>query len=164
MDMDKTKLTEGLVFRKASQSDMDQLARIRMKQLRDEGQTEDTDIHGEIVRYLSDKMTSGELIEWVAEDLNGEIAATAAIVFMELPPSFNNTLGIKGYITNMYTKDEYRGRGLAGLLMEKLEQEALDRGITKLFLHASVMGRRAYAKVGYAETDLLMEKTLDSIE
>ena len=147
-------------LRKADLTDIDQLLRIRKIQLRDEGQRPDTDMDGELRRFFQDKMGNAELVEWVAEDEEGRIIATAAIQFMDFPPAFTNPTGRKGYITNMYTSDEYRGRGLAGQLMQKLENEARDRGVTTLLLHASEMGRKAYIKNGYKETDILMEKTL----
>lgn len=36
----------------------------------------------------------------------------------------------------------------------------MDRGITKLVLHASQMGRKAYARIAFAETDVVMEKDI----
>jgi GNAT superfamily N-acetyltransferase len=105
-------------------------------------------------------MRSGELVEWVAVDTEGKIIATAAILFMDFPPAFDNPAGIRGYITNMYTDDRFRGQGIAGVLLKKLEQEAEDRGVRKLTLHASALGRKAYIKSGYCETDVLMEKVL----
>ena len=146
-------------FRRAELKDIDQLAAIRKKQLTDEGQTPDVDMDRELARYFTEKMESGELVEWVAEE-DGEIVATAAIVFMDMPPAFTNPTGRKGYVANMYTAEAYRGRGLAGKMMELLEQEARDRGVDQLMLHASKMGRKAYVKSGFRETDTLMEKKI----
>ena len=103
-------------------------------------------------------MKSGELVEWVAEEDDRRIIATAAVAFMDFPPTFANPSGKKGYITNMYTADKYRGRGIAGTLLKKLEQEARERGISNLVLHASKMGRKAYVKSGFSERQVVMEK------
>ena len=159
-------------FRRADLSDIDRLAEIRKKQLQDEGMKPDTDMDAELRAYFHEMMSKGELIEWVAETeesdtINGKpvdagrIIATAAIVFMTFPPAFTNPTGRKGYVANVYTADEYRGQGLARKLMQKLEQEALERGITVLVLHASKMGRKVYAKQGYEVTDTVMEKHID---
>ena len=147
-------------LRKAEINDIERLADIRKIQLQDEGQKPDTDMDEHLRRFFTEKMSSGELVEWVAEDDNDKIIATAAVIFMDYPPAFTNPTGKKGYVANMYTADEYRGQGIAGTLMQKLEREARDRGITKLMLHASVMGRKAYAKAGYHETDVVMEKDI----
>ena len=154
-------------FRRADLNDIDILAEIRKKQIQDEGQKPDTDMDEDLRRFFNEKMSSGELVEWVAEaedgdgsEHAGQIIATAAVMFMDYPPAFTNPTGRKGYVCNMYTADEYRGRGIAGALMEKLEDEARRRGLTKLVLHASKMGRIAYAKSGFEETDVVMEKTV----
>lgn len=148
-----------MIFRKAEQSDIKEISELRKKQIQDEGQTPDIDIDEDLHRYFEKYMGSGELIEWVAEE-EGRIIATAAIVFMEFPPSFNNKTGRTGYVGNVYTADEYRGKGIAGQLLEKLEEEAKARGITRLLLHASALGRKAYLKSGYVDVDYEMEKDI----
>ena len=56
-----------MIFRKADLSDIEQLAEIRKKQIQDEGQKPDTDMDEDLRRFFSEKMSSGELIEWVVE-------------------------------------------------------------------------------------------------
>lgn len=148
-----------MLFRRAELSDIKEISEIRKKQIQDEGQTPDIDIDEDLYKYFEKYMGSGELIEWVAED-EGRIIATAAIVFMDFPPSFNNKTGRTGYVGNVYTADEYRGKGIAGQLLEKLEEEAKQRGITRLLLHASEAGRKAYLKSGYYDVDYEMEKDI----
>jgi len=48
----------------------------------------------------------------------------------------------------------------SGQLLEKLEEEARARGITRLLLHASEAGRKAYLKSGYVDVDYEMEKDI----
>ena len=148
-----------MIFRTAELKDIAEISEIRKKQIQDEGQTPDIDIDEDLRRYFEKYMKSGELIEWVAEE-DGRIIATAAIMFMDFPPSFRNKTGRTGYVGNVYTADEYRGRGIAGQLLDKLEQEARKRGITMLLLHASEAGRRAYLKSGYEDIDYEMEKRI----
>lgn len=148
-----------MIFRTASLEDIHEISEIRKKQIQDEGQTPDIDIDEDLRRYFEKYVKSGELIEWVAEE-DGRIIATAAIMFMDFPPSFRNKTGRTGYVGNVYTADEYRGRGIAGQLLDKLEQEARKRGITMLLLHASEAGRRAYLKSGYEDIDYEMEKRI----
>ena len=133
-----------MIFRRAEIEDVVRLIELRKLQLQDEGQTPDVDIDQKLDIFFKQKMQSGELVEWVAEDETGRIIATAAVLFIEFPPGFTNPTGKKGYITNMYTADEYRGQGIAGLLLMKIERESKERGITNLMLHASEMGRKAY--------------------
>lgn len=146
-----------MIFRRAEIRDAEELAEIRKKQLMDEGQKPDVNMDKELLGYFREKMESGELVQWIAEE-DGKTAATGAIIFMVYPPSFTNPSGRKGYIANMYTADEYRGRGLAGRIIELLEEEARERGITSLILFASAVGRKAYLKSGFHDDDFLMEK------
>ena len=97
------------------------------------------------------------MVEWVAEE-NGEIIATSAILFYEFPPSIDFPNGNKGYIANMYTKPEYRGRGIATALIGKLTEEAIARGITRLWLSASNDGKPVYIKCGFEVVDWVMEQ------
>ena len=60
----------------------------------------------------------------------------------------------------MYTIHEYRGQGIAGKLLEKLEEEAKTRGITRLVLHASEIGKKAYVKNEFKETETVMQKDI----
>ena len=152
-------MNDHILFRKATINDIVQISELRKKQLQDEGQKSSINMDEELHQFFKDKMSSGDLIEWIAEDSNG-IIATSAIIFMDFPPSFTNPTGKRGYIANMYTSDEYRGQGIAGQLLEYLEKEAQARGVEMLFLHASEMGRRAYVKSGFSETDTFMEKLI----
>ena len=150
-----------MIFRRAEIEDVVRLIELRKLQLQDEGQTPDVDIDQKLDIFFKQKMQSGELVEWVAEDETGRIIATAAVLFIEFPPVFTNPTGKKGYITNMYTADEYRGQGIAGLLLMKIERESKERGITNLMLHASEMGRKAYVKSGFRERQVVMEKKIE---
>lgn len=150
---------DSMIFRTATIEDIRDISELRKKQIQDEGQKPTIDIDEDLYRYFEKYMRSGELIEWIAED-EGKIIATTAIVFMDFPPSFTNKTGRTGYVANVYTADEYRGRGIAGQLLDKVEEEAKKRGITKLLLHASELGRKAYIKSGYEDVDIEMEKII----
>lgn len=146
-------------YRRAAIQEIDKLAELRKQQLADEGISADKDIDAELQDFFTKKMNDGTLVEWIAEE-EDEIIATAAIVFYEFPPTYTNKSGIKGYITNMYTMPEYRGRGLASSLLEKLVAEAKERGVEKLWLGASKMGRPVYLKFGFKETNEWLEMNI----
>lgn len=50
---------------------------------------------------------------------------------------------------NMYTRPEYRRRGIASLMLECLMKEIRSRGITKVTLEATDAGRPLYEKYGF---------------
>lgn len=143
-------------FCKATANEIDQLIYLRKKQLVDEGIEPNQEIDTELKEFFTNKMSDGSLIEWIIED-NEEIIATGAIVFYEFPPTYTNKSGKKAYITNMYTKESYRGQGIATKLLTKLVAEAKTAGIIKIWLGASNLGRPVYKKFGFKEADELLE-------
>ncbi|MCR8929655.1 GNAT family N-acetyltransferase [Priestia megaterium] len=143
-------------FRKATVNEIDQLIYLRKKQLVDEGIEPNQEIDTELKEFFTNKMSDGSLVEWIVED-NEEIIATGAIIFYEFPPTYTNKSGKKAYITNMYTKESYRGQGIATKLLTKLVAEAKTAGIIKIWLGASKLGRPVYKKFGFKETDEWLE-------
>jgi GNAT superfamily N-acetyltransferase len=143
-------------FRKATVNEIDQLIYLRKKQLVDEGIEPNQEIDTELKEFFTNKMGDGSLIEWIVED-NDEMIATGAIIFFEFPPTYTNKSGKKAYITNMYTKESYRGQGIATKLLTKLVAEAKTAGIIKIWLGASKLGRPVYKKFGFKEADECLE-------
>ena len=146
-------------YRKAGIEDIQDLIRIRKLQLIDEGIEASIDIDEDLNRYFHRTLADDTLVEWLVIHKN-QIVATAAIAFYQFPPTYTNKTGIKGYITNMYTQNEYRRQGIATALLEKLVAEARDRGVTKLWLGASKLGRPAYLKFGFRSTNEWLEMDL----
>lgn len=137
-------------YRIGTMDDIETMCVLRKRQLMDEGLSPDVDIDAELSEFFEKKLRSGEMVEWLLEE-KGEVIATGAIVFYELPPSFSNKSGVKGYITNMYTKPQFRGRGIATSMLSRLAKEAKRRGVKKLWLGASKMGKPVYEKFGFRE-------------
>jgi ribosomal protein S18 acetylase RimI-like enzyme len=143
-------------YRKANIDDISELIDLRKKQLVDEGIEPNIDIDTELHIFFKNKLSDGSLIQWLVEE-NKEIVACGAIIFYEFPPTYTNKSGRKAYITTMYTKENYRGRGIATNLLTKLVDEAKTSGISKIWLAASKMGRPVYKKFGFKETDEWLE-------
>ncbi|MGO5012533.1 GNAT family N-acetyltransferase [Niallia sp. Sow4_A1] len=148
-------------YRKATVDDINLLVEMRKIQLVDEGIKADKDIDNELKTFFQKKLAEGTLIQWVVEvEEQNEIIATGAIVNYDFPPSYTNKSGKKAYVTNMYTKNDYRGKGIATSLLTKLVDEAKNLNITKMWLGASKLGRPVYKKFGFKETDEWMELEL----
>lgn len=143
-------------YRKATTNDIDELVDLRKKQLVDEGIEPSIDIDTELFTFFQNKLSDGSLIQWLVENQD-EIIACGAVIFYDFPPSYTNKSGKKAYISNMYTKEKYRGQGIATKLLSKLVEEAKNEGITKIWLGASKMGRPVYKKFGFKETDEWLE-------
>nr|WP_122012238.1 GNAT family N-acetyltransferase [Maliibacterium massiliense] len=149
-----------MTYQRATLVQIPQLITLRKRQLIDEGMAPAADIDARLDAFFQSKMREESLVEWVACE-EGEIVATAAILFIALPPSYANPSGVKGYVTNMYTRPAYRGRGIARALLGHLAEEARARGTCALLLHASDMGMPVYRACGFVQTDRWMELQLD---
>ena len=146
-------------FRRASVRDIDSMITMRKRQLVDEGLAPELDIDDELLKYFTARLQDHSLVQWLAED-QGAIVATAAIVFFAFPPSYVNKTGVKGYVTNMYTAPMYRGRGIAAQMLRRLTDEAQARGVRRILLAASEMGKPVYKKFGFEQADEWMELIL----
>lgn len=150
-------------YRKANIEDIPLLKELRKKQLLDEGIEANQNIDQDLEQFFQKHLLSESLIQMlVVEQEHGKIIATGAIVIYEFPPTYTNSSGRKAYVTNMYTEEAFRGKGIATNLLKKLVEEARERDIKKMWLGASKLGRPVYKKFGFKETDEWMELEIES--
>ena len=141
--------------RLAALNDVPALVELRKKQLVDEGLPSGLpkmDIDTELTDYFSSAISDGTFISWVM-DKDGEIVATSGVCFYVLPPNYANPSGGTAYITNMYTKPEYRRKGIAAELLDMVIDEAKSRGYKVMRLHTSEYGKSIYKKAGFTDSD-----------
>ena len=72
-------------------------------------------------------------------------------------PTYHNPSGYKAYIMNMYTRPEYRRKGIAFRTLDLLVKESRKRGIESISLEATAMGRPLYEKYGFTKMNDEME-------
>lgn len=68
------------------------------------------------------------------------------------------------FIYDFVIQSEYRGQGYGAQAMRALEDEVRALGLRKISLHVfgdNRVARNLYAKLGYAETNVLMSKNLE---
>jgi len=147
------------MLRRATTKDIPQLSDLRKCQLADEGLASEADIDEELRAWFERTLGDNSLVEWVFEE-EGEIVATAGVVFMPFPPTYTNPVSIRGYVTNMYTAPNFRGKGIATKLLHRLVDEARARGAHLLLLSAAEMGRPVYERCGFREREGWMELSL----
>ena len=145
-----------MISRMAVIDDIPVLVGLRKQQLIDEGLPQvsgvDTDIDEQLVDYFTSAMIDASFVGWVMED-GGEIIATSGLCFYTLPPNFSNPTGRTAYVTNMYTKPEYRCKGIATTLLGLVIGEARSRGYNVIRLHASEYGKSIYMRAGFVDSD-----------
>lgn len=132
---------------------------MRKKQLFDEGLVSINNIDIELQKYFDISLKNGSLILWIAEE-NETIIATSGICFYQLPPSYSNPTGKNAYLTNMFTINEYRCKGIASDLLKLVVEEARKQGYKVVRLHSSKQGKSIYERFGFKDSEGYMAMIL----
>ena len=151
--------TNGLAFRRLTEDRLDEFIRLRIRQLREEGAAEETDLSPTLWDYYTRHMADGTFVSWVA--LDGEkIVATSGMSFVEKPPYFGCPSGRIGLLSGMYTEPSYRRRGIAKALLSHVVEEARAYGCGAVQITASDAGVLLYTAFGFVKNHNFMQYRL----
>jgi GNAT superfamily N-acetyltransferase len=143
-------------IRPATEEDIEALVELRVALLRETGNLPDESriprLAEAIRAYLVESLPEGAFMAWVAE-VEGELVATSGLVFFSKPPLGEHLTGKEAYLMNMYTRPEWRGRGLATQLLERVVAFVRGTDIRRISLHATAEGRPLYLRAGFADSD-----------
>ena len=92
------------------------------------------------------------------------LAACGSLCLFERLPYPGNPAGREGYLLNVYTRPEFRGKGYATRILEEMIRFAGKNGIGRLWLSASDMGRPLYRRAGFADRENEMELFLPAVQ
>jgi len=98
--------------------------------------------------YFRRALKSETYVSIVAE-VGGELVANAGVVIYEKPPSIPLGASLVGYVTNVYTRPDFRKRGVATKLMEIAVDHMKAIGVSKLHLGTTDEGKGVYERVGF---------------
>lgn len=139
-------------FRKAALNDLEKLTETRIAVLRAANQLADdvdmAEVEHRSREYYKTALQDDSHVAYLVFDGETFIGA-GGVSFFRVMPTYHNPSGRKAYIMNMYTKPEYRRRGIAQKTLTLLVNEAKSRGITSISLEATAMGKPLYKKFGF---------------
>ena len=143
----------GMRYRRATINDVGTLVNFRIRFLNELGnhpENEETKIlRNSLKQYFSESIPSNYFVGWLAE-CEGKIVGTSGMVVWQMPGRYGGLEeGRLGYILNMYTVPEARGKGICTQLLDELMKEARKLGLKYLQLHASEDGVGIYKKAGF---------------
>lgn len=134
---------------KTTKADIELLMQIRLEMLR-----EVNGLSGEFVfdenlvadsrKYFED----GNQTTVLALD-NEEVVGSASLSYIWIMPTFDHPTGRRAHLMNVYTKSEYRRKGISKRMVELLIDEAKEKGVTEISLDATKMGRPLYEALGF---------------
>lgn len=148
-----------ITFQKLTAEGLDAFIQLRIRQLREEGATEDVDLVPALRDYYRRHMADGTFVSWLALD-GGEIVGTSGMSIVEKPPYFGCPTGKIGLLSSMFTHPDYRRRGIAKGLLTREVDEARARGCGTVQITASDMGVLLYTDFGFVKNNNFMQYKL----
>ena len=149
-------------IRTADKSDIETLIKFRFFYQNDtEGELSDEQkarLNAQLPDYF-ERHIGGDFTAYLAED-GHKTVATVFMVRLEKPASVHFLSGSTCYLMNVYTMPEYRRRGIASRILDRLISDAKSEGITCIDLSSTPMGKPVYLKKGFSErgnTEMRME-------
>ena len=152
---------DRLTYRLATPADVDALVDLRAAFL---AEVSTAALPKEVLRaaltaYFVNALPSREFVAYVAL-VGDRIVATSGLVYHRGPPSVQNLHGCEAYVMNMYTRPEWRARGIATALLNRLVEHARQNNCCRVSLHALPKARAIYSKSGFAANDTEMRLEL----
>ena len=135
---------------------VDAFISMRIKQLREEGATEDIDLVPALKDYYGRHMADGTFVSWLAMD-GEKIVGTSGMSFVEKPPYFGCPSGKIGLLSSMFTDPDYRRMGIAKELLGRVVEEARKYGCGSVQITASDMGVLLYTDFGFVKNGNFMQ-------
>lgn len=142
-----------MIFEKADINDVSVLTELRIEYLLEDygklSKDKLTLITNNLHVYFQEHLNK-DLLVFVCRDTNS-IVSCCFLCVSEKPsnPAFIN--GKTGTILNVYTKPEYRKRGIAGKLLKMLLAEAEKIGLDFVELKATNSGYNLYKSIGFED-------------
>lgn len=146
----------AIEYKKLTEKELDKFIQMRIDQLREEGAKEEIDLKPALENYYLKHMKEGTFISWLAID-NGKIIGTSGMSFVEKPPYFACPSGKIGLLSSMFTSKEYRRKGIAKELLNRVIQEAKAYGCGTVQITASDMGVKLYTNYVFEKNGNFMQ-------
>jgi GNAT superfamily N-acetyltransferase len=150
MEINKKKVT----FKKATISDIETIIEYRMVFLKEAqgvfNKKLELKLRKSLRQYFTQSLENDSFISWIAEYENKSIGFSGMVI-REQPGKFEIPNGKTGYVLNMFTLNEFRNNGIGSLLFQKLIDEAKQRNLDRIELHATQNGEPIYRRFGFTE-------------
>ena len=146
-------------YRRMTQADAERFIALRIRQLREEGATENIDLRPALRDYYHRHLQDGTFLAVLAVD-GDRIVGTGGISIVEKPPYFSCPSGRIALLSSMYTDPDYRRQGIARQVLTELSAAAREAGCGVIQITASDMGVLLYADFGFRKNPNFMQLKL----
>lgn len=146
-------------YRRLTENELNTFIEMRINQLREEGAKEDIDLHPALKNYYLRHLADGTFVSYLAFD-GEKIVGTSGMSFVEKPPYFACPSGKIGLLSSMFTNPDYRRKGIAKELLNRVVKEAKNYGCGTVQITASDMGVKLYTDFGFVHNQNFMQYKL----
>ncbi len=140
-------------IRKATINDIDELVKMRIEFLiAEHGSFTDEQIESlqkQLPLYF-EKHIGNDFYAFLGE-IDGCIVSSAFLIISEKPASISYVSGKIATLSNVYTKPDYRRRGISKNILELMIEETKKLDVSYIELKATKDGYRLYEKLGFEE-------------
>ena len=146
-------------IRTATKDDIEYLMSSRLEMLRVVNNlSEDYVYSDEMINESREYFLNGDHITVLAMD-GDMVIGCASMSFIRIMPTFDHPTGKRAHLMNVYTRHEYRRRGIARKMVEILIDETWKRGATEISLDSTESGRPLYESLGFDDSKECMVMT-----
>jgi GNAT superfamily N-acetyltransferase len=143
--------SETSVIRRAGEADVQELARLRVASLIEQGYARACDPQPFAARAAEDLLRlfrAERLVAWVLCD-GDTVVGSACVVYFERLPFPDGSLHAE--LSGVYVAPSHRGAGHASRLVTAVVDEVRASGARRLFLRPAPGARSLYARLGFVE-------------
>jgi ribosomal protein S18 acetylase RimI-like enzyme len=152
-----------MIYRLANEKDFKSLAHLRWEfRLEDDGEHASVaklEFVEKCVEFLKRGSASGYHAYWIAEEA-GEIVSQIFVHMIDMVPRPCNLEDRFGYITNNYTKPQFRNRGIGSELLKKVVEWSHNEDLELLIVYPSELALPFYQRSGFTMENEVMELRL----
>lgn len=148
-------------MRIANKMDIDKIVQIRIKQQKDDWKEEYIDKYNlmNTTKIYLEKHLNNNFYAFI-EEKDNDIIAICCLKVIEYLPQCNDN-GKQGYVCNVYTRDEFRNKGIQTNLLKEVINFAIKNNLCELNLETdSEKAISIYKKLGFDFDNLTMTKYL----
>lgn len=147
-------------YRITTKDDIDILMAVRLETIRKvNGLSDDYQFSSELIEKSKNYFLEGNQTTVLA--IQGGIAVgCASISYIEIMPTLSHPTGKRAHLMNVYTRADYRRKGIARKLVRMLIDEAKGKGVTEISLDATDLGKALYKSLGFCMSDEYMVMNL----
>lgn len=141
------------IIKKATSADVENILNNRMDFLyRLTGKQQSDEFREATREYLYNHISDNSLVCYIASNDRLIVSCVIFCIYSVIPKP-SNVLGKIAYVFNVYTLEEFRGKGLATKLMKNAINDVKQLGVGEVYLSATDDGKSIYERLQFKYED-----------